>query len=136
MSTAIILLLFVAVGAAVLSVAQAWAMTVAPSRGSRYLIAWNVSTVALAAPVLLVLGFPAGIDPAIYDVAGTAIVLSALTTAAAFAIARFRSPSPVAQTAVLFERARRLFPVHVGVLIVLGAVDLLILGVVFIGHIH
>jgi hypothetical protein len=129
-------LLFVAVGAAIFSITQAWAMSCTRAPWPRHALAWTVSTVALVLPVFLFLGFPYGIDTAHHNVAWSAIGLSAVTTGASFALARWRGLAPAVEGSDLRELAWRLFPVHTGVLIVLGPVDALILILRFIGNIH
>jgi len=129
-------LLFITVGAAICSITQAWAMSATRAHLRRHALAWTASTVVLVLPVFLFLGFPYGIDTAHYNVAWSAIGLSALTTGSAFALARWRGPAPPGQGSDLRELAWRLFPVHTGVLIVLGPVDALILMLMFVGNIH
>jgi uncharacterized membrane protein YbhN (UPF0104 family) len=136
MFTVVLGLLFVTVGAVILSLAQAWAMSSTSSQLSRHVLAWTASALILVLPVFLLLGFPYGIDAAHHNVAWSAIGLSGLTTGAAFALARRRDPAAAAQGFDLPENAWRLFPMHMGVLIVLGPVDALILGRMFLGNIH
>jgi hypothetical protein len=129
-------LVFVVVGAAALSVAQAWSTGRTPSVAWRYAVAWSVCTVVLVLPELVFLGFPHEIASAHRTVAWTALVLSALTAAAALAIARWRRPPEMLRGLPLPQRARRLFPIHLVVLIVLAAVHTVILGFVFLSNIH
>lgn len=130
---AVALLLFAAGGAVVLSVAQAWAM-VAPTKRSRYLFVWALGTSVLAFPIVFSVWY--GDAAAHYNVAWTAIVLSALTTAAALTVAAALGSSWAVHIPALWQRAQRLFPIHFGVLVVLGAVSMLLLMLVFVGNIH
>ena len=52
--------LYAILGAAALSIAQAWAAAVSPSNRLRYVLAWAVCTVALALPVFIALGLRRG----------------------------------------------------------------------------
>jgi hypothetical protein len=137
--------------AVALSVAHAWAEAAHPSNPkghvvgaraidarmvSRYMFAWAVCTVALALPVLIVLDFPEGFASPHANVGQTAIALAALTAAAAIGIARRQRPPAPLQSLGFRERATDLFPIHLAVVIILGAVGILILCVVFLGNIH
>src|SRR5690606_14919755 len=82
----IVLLWMATIGAGVLSLAQAWALS---SRGwkVRYFIGGTVSTAVLAAPVLVFLGFPPEIAPSHRHVAWAAVILAAGTTGVIFTVA-------------------------------------------------
>jgi hypothetical protein len=122
-------------GAAALSITHAWAAASSPNR-LRYVLAWGICTVALALPVFIALGFPGGFAFAHSNVGWTAIPLAALTAAAAIGFARRRRPAATLHGLAFPSRVRRLLPVHFAAVIILGAVDILILCVVFLGNIH
>jgi hypothetical protein len=105
-------------------------------RGLRLSHAWLVSAAAMAPTLLFLFGFRDQIPSSHRNVAWTALVLSSVTAAVSFRIAHRLRRSAESQPTDLLERAWRLFPVHVGVLIVFGAVDVLILGFLFLGNIH
>lgn len=123
-------------GAAALSITHAWAAAPFPPNRLRYVLAWGICTVALALPVFIALGFPGGFAFAHSNVGWTAIPLAALTAAAAIGFARRRWPAATLHGLAFPSRVRRLLPVHFAAIIILGAVDILILGVVFLGNIH
>jgi hypothetical protein len=87
-----LLIPYVVIGAAVLSVAQAWAAAGTPVQ-SRYAVAWGVSTAAFLAPIVFAFGLPGGVDAGRNQVAWTAIVLPVITAAALAMASWVRSPS-------------------------------------------
>ena len=123
------------VGAAALSVGQAWAEFTPGWKPARYAVVWTVCVVALALPVFIFLGFPGEVASSHTNVGRTAILLSALTTSAALGYARRRWSSSL-QSPAFRVRLTHLFPIHLSVIVVLGLADLLILGVIFLGNIH
>jgi hypothetical protein len=130
-----LLILSVVIGAAVLSVAHAWAVDGSPSR-SRDVIAWGVSTSAFLAPIVFVFGLPGGVDAGRNQVAWTAIVLTVALTAVALAIASWvRSPAVLGSLS-MSQRVLRLYPIHLILLVVFGAAAWLILSLVILSNIH
>lgn len=131
----VVLSAYVVLGSAALSLGQAWAESAAGWKRVRYVIAWAICTAALALPVFSTFVFPGEFASAHSNVGWTALPLSALTTAAALGYVQRRWAS-VTHGVGFFKLATRLFPIHLEVLIILGAVDLFILGFVFVGNIH
>ena len=122
-------------GAAALSVGHAWAESTPGWKRVRYVLAWVGCTVGLTFPVFIALGYPGKFASAHSNVGWTALPLSALTTAAALGFTR-RQWSWAARSPGFFRRVTRLFPIHLAVLAVFGAVDLVILSLIFLGNIH
>ena len=122
-------------GAAALSVGEAWAELTPGWKPARYAIVWTLCTTALVLPVFLFLGFPGELASSHTNVAWAGIALSALTISAALGYARRWWPSSM-ETLSFRALATRLFAIHLAVLVVVGAADLLILGMIFLGNIH
>jgi hypothetical protein len=131
----LLLILCIVIAAAVLSVAQAWAVDGSPSR-SRYAVAWGVSTRAFLAPTGFIFGLPGGVDAGRNQVSWTAIGLTVATTTAALAIASWvRSPAALGSLS-MSQRVLRLYPIHLILLVVFGAAAWLILSLVILSNIH
>lgn len=79
-----------------------------------------LSTIALALPVLLLLGWGSRRHPLPGDVAWAILILAALTAAVALLVASKLGTSAALRGATLVSRASRLFPIHVLMLGVLG----------------
>jgi hypothetical protein len=120
-------------GAAVLSVTHAWILSVPPPRGSRYLFAWSVLTVAGAAIFLARLEPQGGLDRGLQS---AAIVLPALTTGAIFWIAGWSRAAARPQDGSLLERAWRLFPTHLPLIIAFSVVSFFVIMFLALGRIH
>ena len=130
-----LLILYIVIGAAVLSVAHAWTADGSPPR-SRYSVAWSVSTIALLGPILFVFGVPGSVDASRNQVAWTAIGLTMATTAAALALAWWVRSPDVLRSLSMVQRVSRLYPIHLILLIVFVAAATLILSLVILSNIH
>lgn len=131
-----LLLLALCAGAGLLSLTQAWAIAGPTPCRKRYLGAWAISTLGLALPVLLLLGWGSRINPLPGDVAWAVLILAALTAAAALLVAAKLGTAAALRGATAGSRAWRLFPIHVLALGVLGMLDVFVLYAIALGRIH
>lgn len=132
----IVIPLYALACATILSLAQAWVLASTRWLAWRYIVAGFAGTALLVAPILVFLGFPDTVSPAHRNVAWIGIVLSAAVTVAVFRTAARLRLLSAAHNVGLLSRAWALFPIHVGLLAVFGAMEFIILSFVFIGNIH
>lgn len=121
-------------GAGLLSIAQSWAYGPVPSRPVRHVMAWAVSSMGLALPVLVFFprgprGWESGEVPTILVIAGT-------TTAIALWLGSWLAAKMSPKDTTVRQRAFALFWPHLVVLALLGLLDLGALFLLGLNRVH